>query len=755
MKSLKALQHKLFQSYDNLQEKFKDYYVTGLSTNEVYNYKNKSMTCNQTFSEDFLINKDKYHEAFTQYIQNKNKYNHQVYTMFWKNLDRLKLWKHNCQINKKFSDIVKKHRTFTMQVEYDEEVRKTRKTVHNFTSLVINEQLNKLLGKGPNFIPTKTDTTNNFNDTYKNRIFNTLSEYSKKETNMETYNHTSNMALKFNLNCPELTREARTYMIDILEKTSLTCYEKQKTHLVNSNITELEYNDIQHLAKNPKIIINTADKNLGLSINSVEWYVQEYERQLNDEQIYTQIPYNEIENIIINGIKDLSILHKKYSKHQELKRFDLDLLIQREANSVQIPTLNISPKVHKLKEEAHPSLEPKLKGRPIVNGFATLNTEPSKLLGSLFRYCLNECIKKAQSEGIHSPIINSSREVVDKLNRISFKNYKLDNIYFITYDFSSLYTSISKNTLFDTIHFIGDFLKLEKNLIFLMKDLFNYIKNNAYFTVGNTKLYLQKEGFAMGSYDSADGANLVLFKSEYFMAKTSNINRFIVDFNRFIDDGSMIVYTEHGQIKEFVSKLASYYPKELEIEFTVNKFKADFLDLTYGIGHTTYMNGRGYHYIYQKKFNTYSYTNFQSNHPNGVFKGIICTECHRYNYLSSTKEEYKHICKLFIHRLIKCGYPKEYIQKHMIQYRTEQKTKHYKTIKNYTRCKLNFNKLYDNEKLLKRIFHSKNNKVNTIRLCNTTMRKLRTILLTKKKLHKKIESNFKKNNTINFHDNII
>ena len=93
---------------------------------------------------------------------------------------------------------------------------------------------------------------------------------------METYNNASNMALKFNLNCPELTREAITYMIGILEKTSLACYEKKKTHLVNSNITELEYNDIQHLAKNPKIIINTADKNLGLSINSVDWYVQEY-----------------------------------------------------------------------------------------------------------------------------------------------------------------------------------------------------------------------------------------------------------------------------------------------------------------------------------------------------------------------------------------------------------------------------------------------------------------------------------------------
>lgn len=744
MNNLKTLQHKLFKSYDSLQENFKDYYITGLNTNAMYTYKNKTLTCNQNFSEDFLSKKEKYHETFTQYIRNKNNYNHQVYTMFWKNLNKLKLWKHNSQINKKFSDITKKHRACSMKIEYDEEISQIRKTVHNFTSLEINQQLNKVLGKGPNFIPTREDNTNNFNDTYKDRIFNTLLEYSKKETNMETYRHANNMALKVNLNYPELTWEARTYMIDILEKTSIACHEKhQQIYMVNSNITELEYENIRCLSKNPKIIVNTADKNLGLSINSIEWYIQEYDRQLNDEQIYTQIPYSELDNIIINGITDLDVLYKKYSNHQELKHFDLDLLIQREVNNVQIPTLNISPKVHKLKEEANPSLEPKLKGRPIVNGFATLNTEPSRLLGSVFRYCLNECIDKAKLEGINSPIITSSRELVDKLNRIQFKNYKLDNIYFITYDFSSLYTSISKHTLFDTIHFIGDYLKLDKNLIFLMKDLFNYIKNNAYFTVGNTKLYLQKEGFAMGSYDSADGANLVLFKSEYFMAKTSSINKYILDFNRFIDDGSIIVYTEHGQIKEFISKLASYYPKELEIEFTVNKFKADFLDLTYGIGHPTYINGRCHHYIYQKKFNTYSYTNFQSNHPDGVFKGIISTECHRYSYLSGTKEEYEHICKLFKHRLMKCGYPEGYIQKHIMQYRNGPKMKQNK-LKKCTRCKLNFNKLYDNEKILKHIFHNKNVKVNKIRLCNTTMEKLKTILLTKKKLHKKLEFFLKK-----------
>ena len=41
---------------------------------------------------------------------------------------------------------------------------------------------------------------------------------------------------------------------------------------------------------------------------------------------------------------------------------------------------------------------------------------------------------------------------------------------------------------------------------------------------------------------------------DQFMATTSYTNRYIKDFNRFMDDGNIIVYTEYGQIKEFILK---------------------------------------------------------------------------------------------------------------------------------------------------------------------------------------------------------
>ena len=47
-----------------------------------------------------------------------------------------------------------------------------------------------------------------------------------------------------------------------------------------------------------------------------------------------------------------------------------------------------------------------------------------------------------------------------------------------------------------------------------MLDFFDYIKHNVYFHIEFERLFIQKQDLAMGSYDSADIAHLVLFISE-------------------------------------------------------------------------------------------------------------------------------------------------------------------------------------------------------------------------------------------------
>ena len=108
----------------------------------------------------------------------------------------------------------------------------------------------------------------------------------------------------------------------------------------------------------------------------------------------------ELNNIIEKAFQELHQLYEKYTNIAELDCLDLEILKSRTPDKVKIPTLNICPKVHKLKNEAKPTLEKELIGRPIVNGFATINTEPSILLGAIFRDCLERCIQKAATEGI-------------------------------------------------------------------------------------------------------------------------------------------------------------------------------------------------------------------------------------------------------------------------------------------------------------------------------------------------------------------
>ena len=569
--------------------------------------------------------------------------------MYKTSIHKVSAWRFQDNLKTKFSTVISNIRNKAITDEILKENNQERNPVHNFTQHTFNNEINNILRKGANYIPLQEKTPESTIQEIKRDIYTAVKNYSSYITKLDTTSKGCNRTLNLNLNHPNFNNNSRTYLIDVLDR----CQEISANQGINCNTCDAVANQelqlIKTLADKPDIIINTADKNLGLSINTTEWYIKEYFRQVKDDKVYCKIPYEKLNAIIHEGIQNLTILHGKYTGYTELRNYDLNILIQRNIDSVHIPTLNITPKVHKLHQGASPDNESELKGRPIVNGFATLNTEPSQLLGKIFSNCLHECICKAASENIISPIIASSKEVKDRLSRLSFSKYKLDNIYFITFDFSSLYTSIKTWTVFDTIHFLGAFLKLDKPLINLMKDLFNFIKQNAYFTVANTLLFLQKEGFAMRSYDSADGANLVLFKSEYnyYMLQNSKLKAHIIEFFRFIDDGSMIICIDFEDIKHFLTTVASYYPKELEIEFKVSKFNTNFLDLTYGIGAETYCNDKCYYRVYQKPFNAYSYTNYTSNHPKGVFKGIIATECHRYRNFSCNEKEYKHICNLF------------------------------------------------------------------------------------------------------------
>ena len=447
---------------------------------------------------------------------------------------------------------------------------------------------------------------------------------------------------------------------------------KQCIHIDNirylNGRPNISRNCIKHLlqiSSSNDVIINIADKNLGLCINDVSWYVHEYSRHLSDIDTYQEFPYDDLYYMLDISISNLHDMYFRYFDNlpKYIHKKDIKSFYEiKSVSDIRLPSLNLLPKPHKLKSKASPRNQNLLKSRPIVNGFNTVITHPSRLLSKLVKIFLNKLKNKFSDTYV---LVNSSFEVVNQLDKIRIDPYDM-RLHFISFDFSSLYTSISNNTVFESFSFLEKHLDIDICTINLMFDLFNYIKHNAYFHIGFKRLFLQKQGLAMGSYDSADIANLVLFISEIKLLRFSKLADRILYMARYIDDGTLILHSSFDQIMFDLHEIKLNYPSELEITFNINKIQTQFLDIYYGIGFSTFIDGKIYTSIYQKPHNAYTYIHYTSSHPKHFFKGVISTECHRYRTRSSNALEYNAICKLFSIRLRRCGYPKKYIKKNLL-----------------------------------------------------------------------------------------
>ena len=62
----------------------------------------------------------------------------------------------------------------------------------------------------------------------------------------------------------------------------------------NSNISRNCMKQLLHISASDDIVINIADKNLGLCINDISWYIQEYFRHISDKNTYQEFPYDDL-----------------------------------------------------------------------------------------------------------------------------------------------------------------------------------------------------------------------------------------------------------------------------------------------------------------------------------------------------------------------------------------------------------------------------------------------------------------------------
>ena len=106
---------------------------------------------------------------------------------------------------------------------------------------------------------------------------------------------------------------------------------------------------------------------------------------------------------------------------------------------------------------------------------------------------------------------------------------------------------------------------------------------------------------------------------------------------------------------------------------------------------------------------------------------MINTECHRYKTHSCNEVEYTHICKLFKYRLKNADILRGSLTDTFSSMRLNKMNKNQKCHIKKTTCKI--------------LFSKKDEQSDKILICYQTRPKLKTLLLTKKKLHAKLASN--------------
>ena len=480
------------------------------------------------------------------------------------------------------------------------------------------------------------------------------------------------------------------------------------------------------------VILNTADKNLGLCINSTRWYNNEYIRQLSNTKVY-QLVTTDVSSCINTALLDLKLLSYKHEHYLGSKT--VSFLTSRPFEDVKIPSLNLSPKIHKLNDPPSHINESLLKGRPIINGFSSITVEPSKVLNDIIGNVLDQLELFADKLGIPRTIIKNSDSLLEDIKSLDLNLSNTLNYWLVTYDFESLSTNIHRSLLIDTLFKLKPLLNLTDELISTVDALSKFLSTHAYFHVGFDYTYKQIDGLTMGGYESVNVANLILRTAEINIFLDSKFDTSILKLYRFIDDGLCIIKGSYIECMSTLKDLFCYYPSVLALTGNVSKVSVDFLDLTLSIGHHTLISGMLEYRIFQKPFNTYSYVHYTSNHPRHVMISIIKGECCRYKKKSCNELEYNFICTLFKNRLKLCGFPDHIINQYVRKYDENEITEPLNnTIFNIT----TFDRRIGCDLLAKKILNKYKYQYKDINFGSRCQPKLRRLLLTKKKLHSKI-----------------
>jgi hypothetical protein len=410
--------------------------------------------------------------------------------------------------------------------------------------------------------------------------------------------------------------------------------------------------------------VKGTDKNLGVSVVTLEWYTLKCLDHLTSDvfsELKTRddIPYQVFRNLARDIIRMAN-----WNKQETTFLKDAFSL-------TDVPKFHGIPKIHKKPWGL----------RPIVPSHSWVSSPAAKIVSKYLKPLYKH----------YSWIIQSTREFVEKIKTVTIKPHK--RLFMCTGDVAAMYTNIDKDKARITLE---SMLKYQKYSDAKVKALLHAIDlaNNYNYVEFDGRYFHQRKGLAMGTACSPDIANLFVGNRERAAGYLKQEG--MVLYVRYIDDIFAIVEanSEEDALRRCPKNIGS-----LRLSWEVSDTKIHFLDVEVyklpGEGALRYRP-------YRKPLNHYSRIPWSSSHPKHVKKSVLGGELARLAVNSSHRENYYQAAQEFRDALRLRGWPIDILRawfKELLEKRWRVKDAEKDPAPDYLVLKTKYNPIWDGVKI--------------------------------------------------------
>lgn len=426
---------------------------------------------------------------------------------------------------------------------------------------------------------------------------------------------------------------------------------------------------LRRIRERKDLVIRPADKNLGTTVMTREWYMAAAYVHVNDVRSYKLVgeATPDITQAVLDHIYDeLATLGPLM--RQAFEKDAAEYITGGEANAT-LPRLYVIPKLHKI------SARNPYASRPIAANVNAPTTVAARLLSKILQ-----------------PLVLADTHILkDTLSLVrdlqcgeNLGNITAGDV-LLTIDVEALYPSVDREIV---INLARDLFKSSYPggvLADALTGLLRVVLEQVFVTFDN-KIYEMTDGIAMGVACCTWLGNLYVLKMTENICKQAAELGWIRDYRVYIDDILVIWCGPEDQIQHFMDALNSVHPK-LKFTYNTSKTEAQFLDLVLFKG-PRLQQGRLDHRIYVKELNAWLYIPLASAHPAHSLKHFIRAEAVRFVRNSTRQCDAAATTQSFVKHLLARGYPWDIVRDELARVKYTDRDKYVFQVKEAATSKL-------------------------------------------------------------------